>query len=54
MDLILKGFTHINLKDDEIYLLGEFSINLLQIGNYILSGKGMGPCPGPVHTLMSK
>ena len=54
MDLIFKGFTHLNLKDDEIYLLGEFSINLLQIGNYILSGKGMAPCQGPVYTLIGK
>ena len=54
MDLIFKGFTHLNLKDDEIYLLGEFSINLLQIGNYILSGKRMAPCQGPVYTLIGK
>ena len=54
MDLILKGFSHLNLKDDEIYLLGDFNINLLQTGNYVLSGKGMVRCQGPVHTLISK
>ena len=54
MDLIFKGFSHLNLKDDEIYLLGDFNINVLQIGNYMLSGKGMAPCQGPVNTLISK
>ena len=51
MELIFKGFSHLNLKDDEIYLLGDFNINLLQNGNYVLSGKGMAACQGPVHTL---
>ena len=54
MDLIFKGFSHLNLKDDEIYLLGDFNINLLQSENYVLSGKGMAHCQGPVHTLISK
>ena len=47
MDLIFKGFSHLNL-------LGDFNINLLQIGNFILSGKGMAPCQGPVYTLIGK
>ena len=41
MELIVKGFSHLNLKDNEIYLLSDFNINLLQNGNYILNGKGM-------------
>ena len=27
--LIAKNFSHLNLKDNEIYLLGDFNINLL-------------------------
>ena len=37
MELIVKSFSLLNLKDDEIYLLGDFNINLLQNGNYILN-----------------
>ena len=51
MELIVKSFSLLNLKDNEIYLLGDFSINLLQNGNYILNRKGMAVCQGAVHTL---
>ena len=54
MNLIVKGFSHLNLKDNEIYLLGYFIINLLQNGNYILNGKGIAACKGQVHTLINK
>ena len=30
MELIVKSFSLLNLKDNEIYLLGYFNINLLQ------------------------
>ena len=54
MELIVKSFSLLNLKDNEIYLLGDFNINLLQIGNYILNRKGLAACQGPVHTLINK
>ena len=54
MELIVKDFSHLNLKDNKIYLLGDFIINLLQNGNYILNGKGTATCQGPAHTLINK
>ena len=54
MELIAKSFSLLNLKDNEIYLLGNFNINLLQNGNYILNRKGMAVCQGTVHTLINK
>ena len=54
MELIVKDSSHLNLKDNEIYLLGNFNINLLQNRNYILSGKGMAACQEPVQTLIHK
>ena len=53
MELIVKSFSLLNLKDDEIYLLGDFNINLLQNGNYILNRKGLTACQGLVHTLIN-
>ena len=49
MELIVKRFSLLNLKDNEIYLLRDFNINLLQNGNYILNRKGTA-CEGPVPT----
>ena len=54
MELIVKSFYLLNLKDNEIYLLCDFNINLLQNGNYILNRKGMAVCQGAVHTLINK
>ena len=54
MELIVKSFSHLKLKENEMYLLGDFNINLLQNGNYILNRKGMVACQGPVHTLINK
>ena len=35
--------------------LGNFNINFLKSGNYILNGKGMAACQeGPVDTLINK
>ena len=53
-ELNVKSFSLLNLKDNEIYLLGDFNINLLQNGNYILNRKGLAACQGPVHTLINK
>ena len=54
MELIVKSFSLLNLKDNEIYHLGDFNINLLQNGNYILDRKRMAVCLGAVHTLINK
>ena len=54
MELIVKSFSLLNLKDNEIYLLGDFNINLLQNVNYILNRKGMAACQETVHTLINK
>ena len=53
MELIVKSFSLLNLKDNEIYLLGDFNI-VLQNGNYILNRKGWAACQGSVHTLINK
>ena len=54
IELIAKDFSYLNLKDSKIYLLGDFIINLLQNGNYILNGKGTAACQVPAHTLINK
>ena len=54
MELIVKSFSLLNLKDNEIYLLGDFNINLLQKRKYVLNRKGMAVCQGAVHTLINK
>ena len=43
MDLMVEKFSNLNLKDNEIYLLGDFNINPFQSGNYILNGKKAPP-----------
>ena len=56
MELIVKSFSLLNLKNNEIYL------SLLQNRNYILNRKprnyilnrGLPFCQGPVHTLINK
>ena len=54
MELLVKSFSLLDLKDNEIYLLGDFNTNLHQNGNYILNRKGMAACQRPVHTLINK
>ena len=54
MELIVKSFYLLNLKDNEIYPLGDFNINLLQNESYILNRKGIAVCQGAVHTLINK
>ena len=53
MELIVKSFSLLNQKDNEIYLLGDFNI-ALQNGNYIFNRKGWAVCQGSVHTLINK
>ena len=47
MELIVKNFSLLSPKDNEIYLLDGFSINRLQNGNYIRNRKGMAACEEP-------
>ena len=54
MELIVKSFSLLNLKDNKIYLLGDFYINLLRNGNHSLNRKGIAGFQGPVHTLTNK
>ena len=54
MELIVKSFSLLNLKDNKIYLPGDFNINLLRNGNHILNRKGIAGFQGPVHTLTNK
>ena len=39
MDLMVEKFSNLNLKGNEIYLLGDLNINLFQNGKYSLNGK---------------
>ena len=36
---MIKQFSNLNLKDNEVCLLGDFNINLFQNVQYILDGK---------------
>ena len=42
MKLIVKMFSFLNIKNNEIYLLGDFNINLSHNGNYILTLNWVG------------
>ena len=53
MDLIVEKFCNLNLKDNEIYLLGDFNINLFQNGRYILNGKRSTASQGSAHTMIN-
>ena len=39
MDLMVEKFSNLNLKDNMIYFLDDFNINLFQNGKHILNGK---------------
>ena len=54
MDLMVEKFSNLNLKDNEIYLLGDFNINLFQNGKYILNGKRSTTSQGSVHTMINR
>ena len=54
MELIINSFSLLNLNDNEIFILGDFNINLLQNGNYILNRKGLAACQESVYTLINK
>ena len=54
MDLMVEKFSNLNLKDNEIYLLGDFNINLFQNGKYILNGKRSTTSQGSVHIMINR
>ena len=53
MDLMIKNFSNLNVKDIEIYLLGDFNINLSQNGKYIINGKRSTTSQGSVHAMIN-
>ena len=53
MDLIVEKFFNLNLKDNEIYLLGDFNINFFQNGRYILNGKRSTASQGSTHSMIN-
>ena len=54
MDLMIEKISNLNLEDNEIYLLSEFSINLFQKGEYILNGKRSTTSQESVHTMINR
>ena len=54
MDLIIEKFSNLNLKDNEIYLLGDFNISLFQNSKYILNGRKSTNSQGLAHTLINR
>ena len=54
MDLMVKKFSYLNLKDNEIYLLSDFNINLFQNSKYILNGKRSTTSQGSAHTVINR
>ena len=54
MDLMVEKFSNLNLKDNELYLLGDFNINLFQNGKYILYGKRSTISRESVHPLINR
>ena len=54
MDLMVEKFSNLNLKDNEIYLLGDFSTNIFQNDKYILNGKRSTTSQGSVHTIINR
>ena len=54
MNLMVKKCSNLNLKDNEIYPLGDFNINLSQNGKYILNRKRSTTSQGSVHTMINR
>ena len=51
---MVEKLSNLNLKDNEIHLLGDFNINLFQNGKYILNGKRSITSQGSVHTMRNR
>ena len=54
MDLMNEKLSNLNLKDNEIYLFGDFNINLFQNGKNILNEKWSATSQGSVHTMINR
>ena len=54
MGLMVEKFSNLDLKDSEIYLLGDFNINLFQNGKYILNEKISPISQGSVRALINR
>ena len=54
MYLMVEKLSNLNLKDNEIYLLGDFNTNLFQNGKYILNGERRTTSQGSVHIMINK
>ena len=50
----VEKFSNLNLKDSEIYLFGDFNINLFQNGKYMLYGKRSTTSQRSVHTMINR
>ena len=54
MDLMVEKFSNLNVKDNELYLLGDFNINLFQNGKYIPNGKRSTTSQESFHTMINR
>ena len=54
MNLMVEKVSNLNLKDNEIYLLGDFNINLFQNSKYIRNRKRNTASQGSVHTMINR
>ena len=52
MNLMVEKCSNLNLKDNEIYPLGDANINLFNSGNSILNRNRTTTSQGSVHTLI--
>ena len=48
---MVEKFSNLNLKDNQIYLFGDFNVNLFQNDKYILNGRGSTTSQGSVHSM---
>ena len=51
---MVEKFSNLNLKDNEIYLLSDFNINLFQNVKYMLNGERNTTSQESVHTMINR
>ena len=54
IDFMVENFSNLNLVDNEIYLFGDFHINLFQNGNYILNRKRSTTSQRSIHMFINR
>ena len=54
MDLMIEKLANLNLRDNEIYLLGDFYINIFQNSKYILNGKRSSISQGSFYSMINR